>query len=331
MVRSSTYALDATWQPLLADLGLSAGDVLRRAGLPEGLFAQPEARLDAATFYRFWEGITSFIGADALPVRIADAIRAEAFSPPLFAALCSPNFLTAAERIARYKPLIAPMQIAIQREATRVALTLHWRPEDPTPPASLVATELLFFVRLARIGTRETITPLAVISAVSQPQADTYTAFLGTRMRAGPQHQLIFDATDAQRPFLTANSELWAMFEPALRTRLAELDRTVSVSERVRAALHEQLPSGQVTMRAVARRLAMSERSLQRQLAREASSYTRVLQETRQAVAEHYLRRTDLPMATIAFLLGFAEPNSFYRAFRAWTGETPDRVRQRRG
>jgi AraC-like DNA-binding protein len=49
--------------------------------------------------------------------------------------------------------------------------------------------------------------------------------------------------------------------------------------------------------------------------------------ETREALARHYLEKTALPAAEIVFLLGFDEPNSFYRTFRTWTGVTPDRVR----
>ncbi|XXZ33163.1 helix-turn-helix domain-containing protein [Sorangium sp. So ce321] len=40
------------------------------------------------------------------------------------------------------------------------------------------------------------------------------------------------------------------------------------------------------------------------------------------------LEKTSLPVAEISFLLGFSEPNSFYRAFRAWTGATPDEARR---
>ncbi len=81
-------------------------------------------------------------------------------------------------------------------------------------------------------------------------------------------------------------------------------------------------------MAAVARRLGMSQRSLQRQLGTEGLTYKDLLQATRQSLAQHYLVKTDLPVAEISFLLGFEEPNSFFRAFRGWTGQTPDRLRQ---
>ena len=102
----------------------------------------------------------------------------------------------------------------------------------------------------------------------------------------------------------------------------------MTVGHRVRAALLEALPSGQGDMDAVSRKLMMSRRTLQRHLDAEGLSFARLLRETRQALAQHYLGNTRLPAAEIAFLLGFEEPNSFYRAFRRWTGQTPDATRQ---
>ncbi|XXT51298.1 AraC family transcriptional regulator [Sorangium sp. So ce542] len=60
----------------------------------------------------------------------------------------------------------------------------------------------------------------------------------------------------------------------------------------------------------------------------EGTSFQQILKETREALARHYLEKTSLPVAEISFLLGFSEPNSFYRAFRSWTGTTPDQARR---
>ncbi|MDJ0763663.1 MAG: AraC family transcriptional regulator [Myxococcota bacterium] len=50
----------------------------------------------------------------------------------------------------------------------------------------------------------------------------------------------------------------------------------------------------------------------------------------RQQLAVHHLKSSQMSGAEISFLLGFDDPNSFFRAFRAWTGETPDQVRHTR-
>lgn len=108
----------------------------------------------------------------------------------------------------------------------------------------------------------------------------------------------------------------------------ADLNASATTASRVRAALREGLPSGLTSMEDIAAKLLMSKRTLQRRLEAEASNFQGLLQETREAVSRHYLMKTTLPFAEISLLLGFDEPNSFYRAFRAWTGTTPDAVRR---
>ena len=102
----------------------------------------------------------------------------------------------------------------------------------------------------------------------------------------------------------------------------------MTIGQRVRAALLEALPSGQGDMEAVSSKLAISRRTLQRHLAAEGLRYSELPQETRQALAQHDLVKTELPAAEIAFLLGFEEPNCFYRAFRAWTRQTLEAARR---
>jgi AraC-like DNA-binding protein len=75
----------------------------------------------------------------------------------------------------------------------------------------------------------------------------------------------------------------------------------------------------------------LSRRTLQRRIEAEATTFQQILDTTRTELATHYLEHTALSIAEVSFLLGFSEPNSFYRAFRGWTGTTPDNVRRARG
>lgn len=324
----TTYALDSTWRPLLKDLGVSSANVLRRAGLPEDLLHRQAVRLEAEAFHRFWNGIDAELADPLLAIRVCRAVRSESFSPPLFAALCSPNLLVALQRIARYKVLVAPMRLGVVQDAGQVAVDLVWMDQGSPPPASLVITELLFLVTLARMGTREPVIPQSVTTTVPPGEAGAYSEFLGVRMRQGNRHRLVFSKADALRPFLTSNEGLWAAFEPELRTRLAQLGASVTVGQRVRSALLEALPGGGVEMDAVARQIGLSRRSMQRHLEAEGLSYKDLLQTTRHALARHYLLKTALPASEIAYLLGFEEPNSFFRAFRGWAGTSPERFRE---
>jgi hypothetical protein len=227
-MQTSTYALDTTWRTLLVDLGLSPANVLRRAGLPDDLLNQPSVRLEPEAYYRLWHSAEQEMGDPLFPIRVCEAVRSESFSPPLFAALCSPNLLVAGQRVAKYKTLIGPMRMDLREDRDSVAAILVWQ-EGPPPPTSLVMMELLFCVTLARTGTRENIRPMEVTTTELPSPLAPYEHFLGCSLRRGPHHAVRFAKSDTIRPFLTSNEPLWAAFEPDLRQRLANLDASVTV------------------------------------------------------------------------------------------------------
>ncbi|MET0703607.1 MAG: AraC family transcriptional regulator ligand-binding domain-containing protein [Mycobacterium sp.] len=325
-----SYALDTTWRTLLRDLDVRPADVLRRAGLADDLFQQPSARLAPEDYYRLWHSVEVETGDPAFPVRMCESVGAESFSPPLFAALCSPDFVSAAQRIAQYKTLVAPLRFSVSDSGGVFAVELSWL-DAPPPPTSLVLAELLFCVTLVRLGTREAVCPIEVTTTTLPATPAPYEKFLGARLQRGRTHRVAFATADATLPFLTSNEPLWAVFEPELRRRLADLETPATTAARVRAALLEALPSGLASMDTIARKLAVSRRTLQRRIEAEGTTYQQILDNTRTDLARHYLENTAVSVGEIAFLLGFSEPNSFYRAFRVWTGTTPDIVRRTHG
>ncbi|MCA2215745.1 AraC family transcriptional regulator [Jidongwangia harbinensis] len=319
------FTLSPAAYAIFADLGVPAGPVLRAAGLPEDLFQNPPVVLTATQFYRCWEALQEASGDRALGATLAAMVSTETFQPPIFAALCSPDLRHAAERLAVYKRLLGPQRLVVEADDDGLRVTTVW-PTDPVPPAGLVAYELAFWVALARLATRTRVIP-ARATMPDPPPGPAYRDYLGVPIDRGPAVTVTFTAPDARRPFLTSNAAMWQVFDADLRRRLADLDRAESTAERVRAVLHELLPAGRGSAVDVARRLALSGRTLQRRLAQEGTTFQDVLQRTRYALARHYLARPDITVAEIALLLGYDEPTSFYRAFHQWSGTTPLQAR----
>jgi AraC-like DNA-binding protein len=320
------FTLDSSILALLRDLGIAAGRVLRRAELPAGLFRGGPVALAPDEYFRFWDALDAEGEDPNLAVAIGRAISVELFSPPIFAALCSPNLEVAARRIATYKPLIGPIGVDVTLDRAGLTVSYRW-PAGMTPPQLLATTELVFWVALARIATRHHVRPVRVTARQLPPDPKTVAEYFGVRLRTGPTESIGFAAGDAARPFLTENEPMWRFFAPELRRRLADLQAEASAAERVRAALLETLPAGDSTMTAVTRQLATSPRTLQRQLQLEGTTFQAVLTDTREHLARHYLGRSAMTTAEIAYLLAYEDANSFYRAFRTWTGATPDTVR----
>ncbi|MDP9796360.1 AraC-like DNA-binding protein [Catenuloplanes nepalensis] len=321
------FTLSPAIAVMFADLGIPAGPVLRAAGLPGDLFVHGPVTLTPEQFYRCWTAMEEASGDPAFAVRAAGRMSTETFHPPIFAALCSPHLRRAAERIAVHKRLIGPQRVLIGR-GDELHLTMRW-PADPVPPPGLRAYELAIWVALARLATRAQVVPtrFATPDPPAGAVAEAWRDFLGVPFQRADDAVVVFAAQDARRPFLTENTEMWRIFEPDLRRRLADLERAESTAARVRAALIELLPAGEGTATGVARRLALSGRTLQRRLAAEDTTFQGVLDATRHALARSYLDRPDISVTEIAFLLGYDDPGSFYRAFRSWSGTTPHRSR----
>nr|WP_245887171.1 AraC family transcriptional regulator [Umezawaea tangerina] len=311
---------------LLHDLGIPLNAVLRRARLPAGAFANGPVTMTPEEYYRFWGAVDEEAADPDLPARIGRTLSVEAFNPPVFAALCSADLRAAAERIAAFKPLIGPVVLDVTSDRRGLRIAFHW-PEGPPPPPLLVAGELAFWVALARIGTRSDLRATRATMRRPPRASAATTTYFGTPIRKGDTDSITFAPSDATHPFLTEDETMWTFFAPELRRRLAELEVAATTTDRVRAALHECLPAGQSSINAVAGQLVTSPRTLQRHLQAEGTNYQTVLTRTREQLARRYLADRSLTVSQIAYLLAYDDTNSFYRAFRHWTGATPEKAR----
>lgn len=328
MKQASRFSVQRGWKLLISDLGLSPADVLALAGLPGDLFSRTDASLAAAEYFALWRGLETAAGDLELPLAIGQAISVEAFDPPIFASLRSPNLNVALQRLSEFKRLIGPMHLAVEITADGTTVELSCYGYAGVLPRSLCATELVFFTQLARLATRHAVVPLAVTLVQPPLHSEAYEAYFGVPVGVGESNRICFSSTDAARPFLTEDAQMWDYFADGLRQRLSTLEADAGIAERVRIALLQMLPSGQSSIEAVASRLAMSKRSLQRALSAEAASFQTILGATREQLAQHYLANSTLSSGEIAFLLGFQDGNSFIRAFTSWTGTSPVRYRK---
>ncbi|MGB2288024.1 MAG: helix-turn-helix domain-containing protein [Porticoccaceae bacterium] len=95
----------------------------------------------------------------------------------------------------------------------------------------------------------------------------------------------------------------------------------------MRQQLIALLPNGTPSESHIAKKLNISERTLQRKLKEESCSFRELLATTRQSLACHHLENLDIPVNEISFLLGYSEETNFARAFKRWTGMSPSEYR----
>ncbi|MDV7145984.1 AraC family transcriptional regulator ligand-binding domain-containing protein [Tropicimonas sp. TH_r6] len=308
-------------------LGVSPERVLRRAGLPEDHLAAETRGVTAREWFALWEAMEAeYVGED-IATRLGQAFARGPFVPPIFAFSCSPNIEMGLTRLALFKPLIGPIRLDVTRQEDAVIVTYTSVDPEVPMPAACARFEAAYFVECCRIFTGEQIVPLE-IGMIGEPEAwAPLSPMLEVEPTPAENFHLTFSLQDATLPLITQNEELWAGFEESLRKKMLNRNVSVEITERVRNALLEALPSGHSTVDDVCKRLHLSKRTLQRKLKDEGRTFQEVLDETRSDLSHHYLKQPGLSVVEISYLVGFQDPGSFYRAFQGWTGQTPADVR----
>lgn len=145
------------------------------------------------------------------------------------------------------------------------------------------------------------------------------------------RNALIFARQDLDRIFVTRNEELLAMAGAQLESELREAVADADLAQQVRRAIMRSMAGRRPTVQHVARELGMSVRTLQRRLTDGGGTFQRLAEEARREMAHHYLRQGSVEFHAVAYLLGYEDANSFFRAFHQWEGTSPGVWRARHG
>lgn len=317
-------------QKLCAVLKLSPEHVLRRAGLPADYLVNETRGVKAAKVFDVWKAVDAEARRPDLALFLGKAMAHGPFNPAVFAFSCSPNIEIGLARLAIFKPLVAPISLSVVRQEDALWITMRSTDDQIALPATMAAFEVAYLIELARLCTCEHIIPLSVgIPWDYGDQGDLKKTF-GVSPEPSEHATIVLSLDDARRPLISENEALWTDFERGLHRQLLERDRSATMSERVKSALLEMLPSGRSTAEDVCLHLNMSKRSLHRHLKAEGRPFQSILDATRSELSLHYLAKEDVSVEEISYLLAFRDPNSFYRAFRGWTGLTPMQARENR-
>ena len=124
---------------------------------------------------------------------------------------------------------------------------------------------------------------------------------------------------------LQPNSDpyLCEMLDCHAQKLIRQLPSNEDVLFELRKILREGLHYGEFGLDNSAKKLGMSRRNLQRKLKSQGFSYRILLDQIRCDLAKHLLSKQNKSIEATAYLVGYSEQASFYRAFKRWTGKTP--------
>ena len=303
---------------------LDSAEVIRRANLPLSVL-KDAAPITTAQFFAVWQAIESVSADSAIGLRIVMGLDGAVMPLPFVAAYHARDFQDALKRVARFKRLCAPEVLCLTEFADRGEVVLHW-PHAGTAvvPRSLVDATMVSFVELGRRGTGERLVPLNVEFKRSAASRSALERYFGCQVIFDAKvNSITFSREDLDKRFATYNKELLEVLAPELDRRLEQNQASESVADQTRWVLRRHLTAGRPGIRFVATELAMSERSLQRRLTDEGVSFQTLVSDTRHQMALEHLADASLTLIEVAYLLGYEDQNSFFRAFRQWEAQTP--------
>jgi AraC-like DNA-binding protein len=304
--------------------------IFRAAGVDPATLGVPGKRVPARIALRLQRVADEAVGDPALGLDVARQMQGTALHALGYAWLASSTLGEAFHRFARYARVVTELWTTqIEESADGVRISYVFPAHLERRPDWLHDWLAAGAVRLCRLTAGESFAPLQAALVRERP-ADTspFEAWFRSPIVWGaPRTSVLYRSEDLARPIPTGNPEVAAATERVALEYLARLDRSDTVAQ-VRTRVRDSLPTGVPSQTAVARALALSPRTLARRLEEAGTSFTAIVDETRRALAEQYLRRTEFSVAEVAYLVGFAEASSFNRAFRRWTGRAPGDARR---
>jgi AraC-like DNA-binding protein len=314
--------------------GMAPAPLLATLGLDATTARDPERRVTFGALFDVWAECMRALRDPGLPLAAAQRIRLEEYTVLGFATTAAPTFRAALAIVARYSALLAEgCRFTVVDDPANPGIRLGWEREGERTLGHRVANECAvaesLHVTRQILGAR--VAPIGVAFRHAAPESiAAHVAFFDVRPRFGAS----WEGLELSRELLDrvprqANPPLAAWLERQMASALATRAAPSTFAERVERLVEQDLASGEPHLGRVARSLGMSERTVRRQLQRDARSFRAIGESARRRRAEALLAAGEATIDEVAFLTGYSETSAFARAFKRWSGETPGVYRRR--
>ena len=309
--------------------GLDPAQALKKAQIAPNLLKRADAKVTALQMEWMSEAAMRELDDEALGW-FRRRLPWGSYGMLVRASLTSPNLGVALRRWCRHHQLLTD-DIALQLTVDKgtAAIELHEQC-DLGPLREFCTVSVLRNALGVACWLTDSRIPLSgtYLHFAPPTHAASYQVlFDGPTQFDAPVSRLTFDAAYLQLPVRRDEAALQHMLQRALLLTVRPYRRDRLLVERVRQVLAEH-PEHARNAEDLAARLHLSARSLHRQLQEEGASLQALKDSVRRERAQHLLLKTRKPLKQIAAEIGFSNEKSFIRAFKTWTGQTPDALRQ---
>lgn len=262
-------------------------------------------------------------------LRLGESLQPEVYGALTSYARVAPDMRQAIRVLLEFMPVIYCPGADVEFVAGRETAEFRWRSNadfacDEQANYLGQSQVLRFLQGLAGPGFRPSA--VAVTSQPSRRDIEVMERFFGCKVRGGAAANLIaFPAALLDARNTAANPILFGL----LGSYFDQVRRSAEGSfiDEVRAFARATLASGHCTIERCAVKLEASARTIQRRLIEQGMRFSEIVEEERIEAAKRALGATGHSLADIALGLGYSDQSSFGRAFKRWTGATPQAFR----
>ena len=315
---------------MFASRGVDVPRLFEAAGLDIKQLDHPDARFDVDLVSRLWELAVAWTQDETLGLNKELPLRYFNFDVVGYAMLSCATLYNGLDTLSKYMSLISDAAtFELTSDPRGYWLELGNIGNNAPVPRQRQEYGMLSLLTLCEWLVHKDITPLQAEFAFPQPtSAVPYEkAFSCPLAFNKPITRVLLSASDFALEIPTQNVELFEMHKSVMTKRLDAL-KDATLSMQVVKEIMRQLHKGEPRREDIAGSLAMSDRTLQRRLNDENTSYQMLLDQARMELAAKYLADKAHSLDRIAGMLGFVETPNFSRACKRWFGMPPGQYRQ---
>lgn len=315
------------------DRGVGASVLRRAGGLDEHALDDPRARIAAHAHAAVWSTLEDRLGSHGTGLAFARSTHApRAFGVVVLRDMMAPTFGEALRRHCRDHRLLKA-DVSAHLLETSAGATVHLATPSGRLHASPAAAEAAIapYALHARAWTGHQVDAVEVCFEHAAPRdRDRYEQLFRCPVHFDqPLTTIRFSHEVLELPLLNAQRDVFEYLDHTAREAVSMLPEG-SACEATAQVIAELLERGEVSPAAVARRLGVGMRTLQRRLQVEGLCFQDVLDRVRHEHALALLLDPHASVARVSDRLGFSEPRAFRRAFARWAGMSPDQYRRMR-
>ncbi len=309
--------------------GLDSRSLLRQAGIQPDSALDNNARIPADRMIKFWELVTAATHDPCFGLEASRHWHPSSMHALGYAWLASHSLRDGLERIVRYSRVVyTGAQVRLEDAPAHVRLNILVSLSSGGAVPMAMDCVLGSLLVMCRQSCGPGFAPLRVtMRRTPPPEPEQFQGFFGCPVEFGAEtNAMDFRHDDLSAPLPTANHEMARASDQIVQDYLSRLGMQ-DIALQIRTWLLRSLSTGKISEADLARALHMSPRSLQRKLQEEGLTFKGLLDEMRRELAIQYVRDSRLPLIEITYLLGFSDSSNFSRAFRRWTGISPNAYR----